>query len=164
MRPQSTGRRDFLTQVGGTTGLAWLSAQWPAVWAAAEHAHQAATSKTPVKFQVLTPAQARDVEAIGAQIIPPDDLPCAREAGVVYFIDRALKTFASSSLPLYQNGLAKLDEMIKGIHPHVQYFADATKEQQRTLLEELDRASHWPPGQGLRGVWLESGDFFPAIW
>jgi len=67
-----------------------MGAQWPGILAAAEHAHQAANAKTPVKFQVLTAAQAKDVEAIAAQIVPSDELPGAREAGVVYFIDQAL--------------------------------------------------------------------------
>ena len=55
-------------------------------------------------FEVFTPEQAKEVEAIAARIIPTDELPGATEAGVVYFIDRALKTFASDNLPLYHNG------------------------------------------------------------
>ena len=88
-----------------------MSAQWPAVVAAAQHAHAAANSETPPKFEVLTPEQARQVQAVASQIIPTDDLPGAREAGVVYFIDRALKTFASDSLQTYREGLAHLNQL-----------------------------------------------------
>ena len=35
---------------------------------------------------------AAEIEAIAARIIPSDATPGAREAGVVYFIDRALST------------------------------------------------------------------------
>jgi gluconate 2-dehydrogenase gamma chain len=36
------------------------------------------------------PATAAEIEAIAAQIIPDDDTPGARQAGVIQFIDRAL--------------------------------------------------------------------------
>src|SRR6516164_11532532 len=96
---------EFLFQVSGIAGAAWVQAQWPSLVAAAQHAHQAVQSKQPVKFEVFTSEQAREVEAIAARIIPTDELPGATEAGVVYFIDRALKTFASDNLPRYQTGL-----------------------------------------------------------
>ncbi len=73
----------------GRSGFAWLAANWPQVAAAAQHGHEMATAVAAdrSRFQLLTPAQARDVEAIAAQIIPSGSTPGAREAGVVYFID-----------------------------------------------------------------------------
>jgi hypothetical protein len=165
MKLPSTGRREFLARASGTAGLAWLSTQWPAIIAAAEHAHQAAKSKTPVKFQVLTPAQSRDVEAIAAQIIPTDDLPGAREAGVVYFIDQALKTFARDTVAVYQNGLADLNQATKAKHPGVKQFADASAEQQHELLQELSNetdAAKMPGGR--RPQARQAADFFQTIW
>src|SRR3974390_48840 len=137
MSGSSAGRREFLFQAGGSAGLAWLGAQWPAIVAAAEHAHQAVKSTTPVKFQVLTPAQARDVEAIAARIIPTDDLPGAREAGVVYFIDQALKTFANDTVATYQQGLADLNAATSAKYAGVKQFADASLGQQHALLQQL---------------------------
>src|SRR5271169_400845 len=137
MKPHQAARRDFLLQVGGVAGAAWASAQWPAIVSAAQHAHQAANSNTPHAFEVLTPEQARQVEAIASQIIPTDELPGAREAGVVYFIDRALKTFASDTLPTYQKGLAELNQETGEKYPGVKSFADATAEQQEKLLTEF---------------------------
>ena len=96
MTKTDSARREFLLQMGGLATAAWVQAQWPALLSAAQHAHQAA--KTPTGFTVLTAAQAREIEAITARIIPTDDMPGAKEAGVVYFIDRALATFASESV------------------------------------------------------------------
>jgi|SRR3974390_1304594 len=164
MKQPSKGRRDFLLQAGGSAGVAWLATQWTAIVAAAEHAHQAVTSKTPVKFQVLTAAQARDVEAIAAQIIPTDDLPGAREAGVVYFIDQALKTFASDTLTVYQKGLADLNARTGEKYPGVKQFADASATQQHELLEELSNGTNPAATRGRRGGQAgASADFFQTI-
>ncbi len=137
MKSHEPARRQFLLQATGAAGAAWISAQWPAIAAAAQHAHQAAGAKTPARFEVLTAEQAREVEAIASQIIPTDDLPGAKEAGVVYFIDRGLKTFASDSLPVYEKGLAHLNQLTATKYPGTKSFADAAAEQQEALLVEL---------------------------
>src|SRR6266851_74953 len=83
----SLSRRRFLSH--GISGLssAWITAHWPAVLSAADHAHRAAQSATPPKFEFFSPEQAAEIDAIAARIIPTDGTPGAREAGVVYFID-----------------------------------------------------------------------------
>src|SRR5208283_3845092 len=163
MKPHQPARRDFLLQVSGAMGAAWIGAQWPTVVAAAQHAH-VAVAGTPGKFEVLTRDQARQVEAIASQIIPTDDMPGAREAGVVYFIDRALKTFASDSLPIYQKGLAALNQATSESYPGVKSFADASPEQQEKLLSELTsegKSRTLPPRR--RPITV-SADFFQTIW
>jgi hypothetical protein len=140
MKPDETGRRNFLLQASGAAGAAWIAAQWPAVLAAADHAHQAVKSQMPLKFEVLTAEQARQLDAITAQIIPTDDSPGAREAGVVYFIDRALKTFASDAKPAYDKGIAHMNELISAKYPGVKTFADASAAQQEAFLVELTGA------------------------
>jgi len=144
--------------------MAWISAQWPAVVAAAQHAHEAANAKTPPAFETLTPEQARQVEAITSRIIPTDDLPGAREAGVVYFIDRALKTFAKDSLVTYEKGLAGLNQATSSAYPGVKSFADAAAEQQEKLLTELNEAQKTEAGPSPGLTQLVSPDFFPTIW
>jgi gluconate 2-dehydrogenase gamma chain len=163
MKTAQAARRDFLFQAGGAAGAVWLSAQWPAVVSAGQHAHKAANSANPTKFEVLTPEQARQVEALASQIIPTDDLPGAREAGVVYFIDRALKTFASDTLPVYQKGLVELNQATAEKYPGVKTFADASPEQQEKLLTELTENDHATSGLSRRPQ-LVSGDFFQTIW
>src|SRR6266478_2656874 len=63
-------RRNFLTRAGGAVSAVWLSAHWPAIVAAAEHAHQAAKSASPAKFQFFSPELAVEIDAITARIIP----------------------------------------------------------------------------------------------
>ena len=59
----------------------------------------------------LNTVDAATVDAFAAQIIPAEaGSPGAREAGVVYFIDRALAGFMRDLRPLYRRGLAALAE------------------------------------------------------
>ena len=124
-------------QIGGVATAAWVQAQWPAMVSAAQHAHEAV--KTQAGFKMLTPAEAREVEAISSRIIPTDDMPGAKEAGVVYFIDRALATFASESVSLYRNGLLELNHATAKMFPGVERFSAASEEQQDELLTELSK-------------------------
>jgi gluconate 2-dehydrogenase gamma chain len=131
-------RREFLQHTGGAFSALWLSSNWSAVVAAAGHARQAAQSSAPVKFDVFTPEQAAEVAAIAARIIPTDDTPGATEAGVVFFIDRALTGFASDSLALYKAGLADLHDRVREAFPGVEKFSLASAEQQDAMLHALE--------------------------
>jgi gluconate 2-dehydrogenase gamma chain len=123
--------------MGGVAGAALIQAQWPAIVAAAQHAHQAAKSKQAESFEVLTPAQAKEVDAISARIIPTDQTPGAREAGVVFFIDRALKTFAADTKVQYDTGIPALNVLTVKLYPGVHRFSAATAEQQDKILTEF---------------------------
>ena len=160
MKPEQSARRNFLLQMGGAAGAAWITAQWPAMIEAAQHAHQAAATGSG-KFEVLSGEQARQVEAVAEQIIPTDDLPGARDAGVVYFIDRALKTFASETKPMYDKGLARLNQKTSEKYPGTKSFADATSEQQVELITELSKQGTMVD-HGRIGP-EESDDFFQTI-
>lgn len=157
-----SARRDFLLHLGGVAGAAWINAQWPAMLAAAQHAHQAAASKQA--FEVLTPEQASEVEAIAARIIPTDELPGATEAGVVYFIDRALKTFASDALPLYQKGLPAVNQIAAKTFSGVNTFSTATATQQDKILAELFAEAPPSPGPQRRNSAVAATDFIQAVW
>lgn len=138
-------RRRFLSH--GITGLssAWLATHWPGVVAAADHAHRAAQSATPPKFEFLSAEQAAEIDAISARIIPTDDMPGAREAGVVYFIDRALATFATEDQKIYIAGLPELQARVRELFPAVEKFSTATPEQQDEVLLSLDQNATSPP-------------------
>ena len=119
-------RRQFIGKASLGIGSAWLAANWPAILAAQEHAKHTAQSGRPAKFEFFTPEQAREVEAVAAQIIPSDGTPGAREAGAVYFIDRALSTFDSDKQKPYADGLAELSAKLKEFYPGAEGFAAAT--------------------------------------
>jgi gluconate 2-dehydrogenase gamma chain len=164
MTPTLPARRNFLIQAGAMASAAWIEAQWPAIAAAAQHAHQAVQSKKPGAFEVFTPEQARDVEALASHIIPTDELPGAREAGVVYFIDRALKTFAAEALPTYQKGLADLKQLTMETYPSAKTFASAAPEQQEKIMAELAEKLNPLSTGGRRRPQLVSPDFMQTIW
>jgi hypothetical protein len=132
-------RRRFLLHSFTSASAAWVTAHWPAALAAANHAHAAAHSATPPKFEFFTPEQAAEIDAITARIIPTDETPGAREAGVVYFIDRALNTFASDYQKNFNDGLPELQARTREIFPNIEKFSAATPEQQDEILRSLDQ-------------------------
>ncbi|MGH8101226.1 MAG: gluconate 2-dehydrogenase subunit 3 family protein [Chthoniobacterales bacterium] len=134
-------RREILSH--GLTGMsaAWISAHWPAMLSAAGHARQAANSSAPAKFEFFSPEQAAEIEAISARIIPTTDTAGAHEAGVVFFIDRALVTFAKSQQKKYAEGLNDLQAVVREMFSGTMQFSAATVEQQDHVLHAVDRHS-----------------------
>jgi Gluconate 2-dehydrogenase subunit 3 len=131
-------RRQFLLSGLSGASAAWITLNWPAVVAAAEHAARSSKSATPPKLEVLTAEQAAEVEAVASRIIPSDDSPGAREAGAIYFIDRALATFASDKRDDYQKGLPVFEAKTRELFPAVQRFSEGTPEQQDAVLKALE--------------------------
>ena len=155
-------RRGFLSQ--SLTGLSavWVSAHWPAMLSAAAHARQAVQSTSSAKFEFFSPEQAAEIDAISSRIIPTTDTPGAHEAGVVFFIDRALVTFAKDDQKLYAEGLTGLQARAHELFPAVDKFSAATPEQQDQILESFDPQSS---GAGRRPFRPSAGaqSFFETI-
>ena len=125
----------------GISRRQWLAAMplGAAVLAAQQHAHEVMQSKQPASFGVLDPGAAREIEAIASQIIPTDGSPGAREAGVIYFIDRALATFDSDKRDLYTNGLAEAQAQRGTMFPGSTSIAALSADQQIRLLEAIEK-------------------------
>lgn len=124
-----------LTRRGWMVGSLGLTA---AIAEAQKHAHEAA--RTGATFQVLDAAMAKEVEAISAQIIPSGDGPGAREAGVVYFIDRALATFEAEQRGAYRTGLDEIRQTGGKLYPGSASFAGLTSEQQIAVLRAVEKS------------------------
>ncbi len=140
MAKQAISRRLFISKSSAGLGSAWLLSNMPEIIAAQEHAQHAAQSATPTTFEFFTPEQAAEVEAIAAQIIPTDDTPGAREARVVYFIDRAMKTFAAPDGAALIKGLKQLPAQVKKRFKTTQRFAELSAEQQIALLKTIEKS------------------------
>jgi gluconate 2-dehydrogenase gamma chain len=134
----SLSRRRFLLQGAGGLSTAWISAHWPALLAAAEHAHRTAQSSSPPKFEFFSAEEAKEIEAITARIIPTDETPGAHEAGVVYFIDRGLSTFCAEDQKTYREGLPELQTRVADVFPENSKFSALTPEQQDEVLHTFD--------------------------
>ena len=85
--------------------------------AAQEHAQKVAKSGKPGKLGFFSAEQGAEVESVAAQIVPTDDTPGAREAGCLYFIDRALTTFDVKKQSVYTEGLGVLQTKTKELFP-----------------------------------------------
>lgn len=117
----------------------WLALRLPEIVAAQEHAHHSAQSAAPAKLEFFTPEQAKEVEAIAAQIIPTDDTAGAREAHAIFFIDRALTTFDKDQQAQYTKGLKELQLRQKKLFPRSAKFSDLSSDQQITLLKKIEK-------------------------
>ncbi len=137
-------RRTFLLRAGTGISAAWISANWPALLSASKHAHDAAVAGKPPKLEFFTPEQATEIDAISARIIPTDDLPGAREAGVLYFIDRGLATFSADDQKTYREGLPELQARVTDMFPNAAKFSSLTPQQQDEVLYSLDENAPSP--------------------
>jgi len=132
-------RRQFVIRSLSGLSSTWLALQWPAILAAQEHAHKAAAPGTSVSFQFFSPDQATEVDAATAQIIPTDETPGAREAKVIYFIDRALVTFDRDKQPLYTQGLKELQAKTRELFPQAERFSGLAQAQQVQVLQSIEK-------------------------
>src|SRR5581483_12342342 len=126
-----TSRRAWLSQCVGIAALAEVAA-------AQQHAHEAARSANPPKFETLDPGEARELDAITSQIIPSTNGPGAHEAGVVYFIDRALATFDAHLRENYREGLAGIEQKREEMFPGSAAVSALTNAQQIQLIRAIE--------------------------
>jgi gluconate 2-dehydrogenase gamma chain len=132
-----SSRRQFL--IASVTGLSslWVSSQWPAILTAQEHAKDA-TAATPFRF--FSSEDAFEVEAVTAQIIPTGETPGAREARVVYFIDRALTSFDAGKQQVYADGIKQLASHTRAMFPATSKFSQLSDADQKLLLTSIEKA------------------------
>jgi gluconate 2-dehydrogenase gamma chain len=146
----SVSRREFLAGLSGL-GALWVTGAMACRDQAepemAAHGPPLESPAPPRELRVFTPAQAKEVEAVAARIIPTDDTPGAREAGVIWFIDGALDSFASDQRDPIVNGLPDLEAAVAKAHPGQTLFSALSDEQQDALLKGM-----------------EEGPFFQAMW
>lgn len=135
------GRRAFLAASGAAFASAWVTASPASLRASLRHAAgaaRAAAAGWPPPFETLTPEEAADVDAIAAQLIPTDDLPGAREAGAVHFIDHSLATWAADQRPAFTAGLRDLNREANTRWPGAGPFANLAPDRQIALLQALE--------------------------
>jgi gluconate 2-dehydrogenase gamma chain len=130
-------RRSFLMQSVTGVNAAWIAANYPAILAAQDHVQKAAQGGQLPRLGFFSEAQAAEIEAMAAQIIPTDESPGAREAHCLYFIDRALTTFAKPAQATYTQGLQDLQAKVRQLYPEGGRFSALSSEQQIKVLTEI---------------------------
>ena len=133
----SFSRREFVATVG-SIGAVWLLADTAERSEAMAHAAHQLTQAQPT-LTVLTREQAAEIEAFASRIIPTDDTPGAREAGVVYFIDRGLSTWAQGQRPMVMEGLAKLGRDVDARFRGQSKLSALTPQQQDEVLKSIEQ-------------------------
>jgi len=137
MKEHTLSRRDALRSL--TAALAGATAlDWATMARAGHEAHAAAASATPVAFTLLEPADAADIEALTSQIVPSDETPGAREAGVTFFIDRAMGSFFAHWREGFMRGLRDFQAAVQAAHPQTPCFAALGPDQQIAFLHSVD--------------------------
>ena len=129
-------RRAFLAAAGAGAAAIWLTAESRDVIAASRHAMQA------TRLQVLNAADAADLEAATSQIVPTDDTPGAREARVVYFIDRSLATFAKDQKKSVESGLQELRKRAAKQVRGAKSFAALPNDKQIAVIASMEKDKH----------------------
>src|SRR5262249_26312627 len=124
--PDALSRRSFVHAIATAMGAA-ASLRWMDIASAAEG---------DVSF--LSAAEAADIEAVAAQIIPTDDTPGAKEAGVIHFIDRALGTVLAHLATEYRAHFADFQAACRSQHPGAVSFASLGSEQQIAFLRTVE--------------------------
>jgi gluconate 2-dehydrogenase gamma chain len=132
-------RRAFL-HAAMAAGAAWAATDLAQVEDALAWAGEQAASRTPATPTALTHAQTDVVEAAAARILPAvDGRPGARDAGAVYFIDRALATFNAAQKTAYVDGVADLNRRAASAAPGSASFAALTPAHQDEVLRAIER-------------------------
>jgi|SRR5215471_3798343 len=130
--------RQFSRRLWLSASSALLATHWTEILAAQAHAHKAMSSAGAATFSTLDANQAKEIEAIGSQIIPSDGSPGAREAGVIYFIDRALATFDEDKRAVYVHGLEEAQAKRAELFPGSTSIAALLPEEQVRLLQAIE--------------------------
>jgi len=139
MESDDLSRRSLLHAIAAAFGAAILPLRWLEIAQATDEAPAVTQSAGEAKLSFLSAAEAADIDAVSAQIIPTDDTPGAREAGVAYFIDRALATFLSQLASEYRAQLAEFQAAYRAQHPGAASFASLKPEEQVQYLKTVDQ-------------------------
>jgi gluconate 2-dehydrogenase gamma chain len=161
-------RRDFIFGLTGAAASAWMAAQLPALRATAAYAASAAP-QAPWEF--FTPEEAREFDAISAQIVPTDDTPGAREAHVVRFVDRWFATVQTDAQPVFRNDFKLLAEAVAARTPGNRSFAALGDADQVALLMAFEKSNPVSFGhfrgstmQGMFSDPIHGGNFNKIGW
>lgn len=151
-KSSAVSRRDFMSGLGAV----WITAAMACSKQAADAAqvdsasamaggaapltpHEGGAPQQPPKLLHFSAAQGTEVEALSSRIIPSDDSPGAREAGVVYFIDLGMRTFAKGQAKMFDEGLVAVSKAVAKKHKGETKFSALTPAQQDEILRGMER-------------------------
>lgn len=130
-------RRAFL-RAAAAAGAAWSAADLLSIEDALAWSAGQAAAKTSGGFTALSAGEAETVDALSSRIIPSvDKRPGAHEAGVVFFVDRALATFNAGQKKMYAEGLQDLNRRAADFNATA--FSKLTAVQQDEVIRAIEK-------------------------
>jgi len=132
MSSDALTRRMFLQGSGTLAGSALMRAGIPTFIAVSQAACTA--KKEAAVYENITNAEAREIIAIAARILPTTDTPGATEAGAVYFFDKAFGSFLAESKESSRSMLAEFQSGVAAAFPGAEVFSDLSDADQDTYL------------------------------
>jgi hypothetical protein len=149
MEREALTRRLFLQGSGTFAGSIIMRAGIPTFVAVSQ---AACTAKEEAGiYENLSTAEAREVIAVAARILPTTDTPGATEAGAVYFFDKAFGTYFAAMQEPARQMLAGFQAGIPTAYPGAEVFSDLSADDQDTYLKSIE---HTPFFQGARFMTL----------
>jgi len=141
----TVSRREFVTGMTAL-GAVWITAACsprdasaPATASNGAMSGMTESAAPTQKLLHFTAAQAAEVEAVAMRILPSDDGPGAKEAGVLYFIDNTLVGYAKEQAPLFASGLADLAKSVTAKHGATAKFSTLAPAQQDDMLKSIEK-------------------------
>ena len=125
-------RRFFLQGSGSIAGSTLLKAGVPAFIALSQSACSARDASAA--FETISAGEGRELEAIAARILPTTDTPGAREAGAIWFIDKAYGSVYAEYLAADRALLADFQSSVADAHPGAKNFSDLDEADQDAYL------------------------------
>ena len=131
-------RRAFL-RAAAAAGAAWSAADLLSIEEALAWSAGQAAAKTGAGFTALSAAEAETIDALSSRIIPSvDKRPGAHEAGVVFFVDKALATFNAGQRKMYAEGIQDLNRRAADMFK-VAAFSKLTAAQQDDVIRAIEK-------------------------
>ena len=131
-------RRAFL-RAAAAAGAAWSAADLLTVEDALAWSAEQAAAKVSGGFTALSASEAETIDALSSRIIPSvDKRPGAHEAGVVFFVDRALATFNAGRKKMYAEGLEDLNRRAADMFKATA-FTTLTAAQQDEVIRAIEK-------------------------
>jgi gluconate 2-dehydrogenase gamma chain len=161
MLTDPTSRRAFLA-AAGAAGMTWFLTDLGAIDEAMAHAGHMASRPGPVEFEALSAVDGTDLEALMSRIVTSDDGPGAKEAGAVYFLDKALGTFMAPQKDDIVASVAEMRKQAAAKWPGTTALSALTPAQLDEFLKSQEQ-EHGPVFGQLRFVTLV-GTFANPSW
>ncbi len=138
MSESTISRRAFLRAISDSAQHSLVVLTLPSIALAAQQAQAAQNNGRA--FGTLSQDEATELEAIAARILPTDETPGAREAGVIYFMDNVLGEERGEALPAVRKGLSDLQAVANARFGNsiLGNLSDANLD---TLLGEIEESS-----------------------